>query len=130
MNMDIFEGNKQAISTILDSTETLPFLSDKRFVIVKESGLFQAGRKNDSEKMADYLQKIPDTTCILFLETEVDKRGKMYKAVVKNGYVAEMNGLSEKELLYWITRECKKNKFEIETKVASYLLHIVGGEMV
>lgn len=57
MNMDIFEGNKQAISTILDSTETLPFLSDKRFVIVKESGLFQAGRKNDSEKMADYLQK-------------------------------------------------------------------------
>ena len=50
MNMDIFEGNKQAISTILDSTETLPFLSDKRFVIVKESGLFQAGRKNDSEK--------------------------------------------------------------------------------
>lgn len=130
MNMDIFEGNKQAISTILDSTETLPFLSDKRFVIVKESGLFQAGRKNDSEKMADYLKKIPDTTCILFLETEVDKRGKIYKAVVKNGYVAEMNGLSEKELLYWITRECKKNKFEIETKVASYLLHIVGAEMV
>ena len=130
MNMDIFEGNKQAVSAILDSAETLPFFSDKRFIVVKESGLFQTGRKNDSEKMADYLKKIPDTTCILFLETEIDKRGKIYKSVAKNGYVAEMNGLSEKELLYWITRECKKNKFQIETKVAAYLLRIVGGEMI
>lgn len=130
MNFDIFEGNKQDIASILDSAETLPFLSDKRFLIVKESGLFQTGRKNDTEKIANYIKTIPDTTCILFVENDVDKRGKLYKVVAKYGYIAEMNGLSEKELLYWIIRECKKNKFEIETKIASYLLYVVGSDMI
>lgn len=130
MNMDIFEGNKQSVSSILDSAETLPFLSEKRLIIIKESGLFQQGRKNDTERMADYIQNIPSTTCILFVENDVDKRGKLFKAVSKYGYIAEMNGLSEKELLYWITRECKKNKFQIETKMAAYLLRTVGGEMI
>lgn len=130
MNADIFEGNKQSVSDILDCVETLPFLSDKRMVIVKNSGLFQTGRKNDSEKIAEYIKKIPETTCILFIEKEADKRGKLYKAVSKYGYVAEMNGLTEKELLYWITRECKKNKIQIETKIAVYLLRTVGGDML
>lgn len=130
MNFNIFEGNKQDVATILDSAETLPFLSDKRFLVVKESGLFQTGRKNDTEKVANYIKMIPDTTCVLFVENDVDKRGKLYKAVSKYGYIAEMNGLSEKELLYWIIRECKKNKFKIETKIASYLLYIVGSDMI
>ena len=74
MNIDIFEGNKQSISSILYSAETLPFLSEKRLVIVKESGLFQQGRKNDTEKIADYIKTIPSTTCILFIENDVNKR--------------------------------------------------------
>ena len=94
MNLDIFQGNKQAVSTILDSADTLPFLSERRLVIVKESELFQTGRKNDTEKMADYIKIIPNTTCILFIENEVDKRGKLYKAISKYGYIVEMNGLS------------------------------------
>ncbi|NDO45714.1 DNA polymerase III subunit delta [Clostridium sp. MD294] len=130
MNLDIFEGNKQDISAILDSADTLPFLSEKRLVIVKESELFQTGRKNDTEKMSDYIKTIPDTTCIVFIENAADKRGKLYKTISKYGYIAEMNGLSEKELLYWIIRECKRNKFQIETKIASYLLYVVGGEMI
>lgn len=130
MNFDIFEGDKQNIDIVLDSAETLPFLSDKRFLIIKQSGLFQVGRKNDTETIAEYISRIPDTTCILFLENDVDKRGKLYKAILKYGYIAEMNGLSEKELLYWIIRECKRNKFQIETKIASYLLYVVGSDMI
>ena len=30
MNMDIFEGNKQSVSSILDSAETLPFISTRK----------------------------------------------------------------------------------------------------
>ena len=31
--------------------------------------------------MSAYIENIPDTTCLLFVETEVDKRSRMYKAV-------------------------------------------------
>ncbi len=33
------------------------------------------------EVMAAYLPQVPDTTCLLFVESEVDKRSKLYKAV-------------------------------------------------
>lgn len=38
--------------------------------------------KNASE-MADYLPQMPDTTVIVFVEKEVDKRNKLYKYVNK-----------------------------------------------
>ena len=130
MNLDIFEGKKYSVSIILDSTETLPFLSQKRVVIIKESGLFQAGRKEDSEKMAEYIQNIPDTSCIIFVENEIDKRTKLYKSILKHGYVVEMNTPSEKELILWITKKCKENQLQIENHTAVYLLRTVGGEMI
>ncbi len=129
MNLDIFEGKKYTASDILDSADTLPFLSQKRVLIIKESGLLQSGRKEDSEKMAEYIKNIPDTTCIVFVENEIDKRTKLYKSILKHGYVAEMNHLSENEMLLWIQKKCKENHMQIENAVAVYLLRTVGGEM-
>lgn len=129
MNFDCFEDKKIAISTLLDTAETMPFLSEKRLVMVKNSGLFRTGRKEDSEKMADYLANIPESTCILFIEEEIDKRGRLYKAVGKNGYVVEFKPLSEKDLMVWIGRECKKNNLKMDGATASYLIRTVGGDM-
>lgn len=129
MNCDCFQDKKTEAAAILDAADTMPFLSDKRFVEVKDSGLFQAGRKNDSEKIANYIGNIPESTCLLFMEKEVDKRGKLYKAVVKNGYAVEFKGLSEKELITWMIREMKKRNIEVEAKTAVYLIRTVGDGM-
>ncbi len=129
MNYDCFEDKKIAVSTLIDAAETMPFLSDKRLIVVKNSGLFRVGRKDDSEKMAEYIANIPESTCILFIEEEIDKRGKLYKAVGKNGYAVEFKALSEKDLVTWISRECKKNNLKIEGATASYLIRTVGGDM-
>lgn len=48
MNTDVFNGAVD-INRIIDASETIPFMSDKRLLIIKDSGLFKAGRKNDSE---------------------------------------------------------------------------------
>ena len=40
--------------------------------------------------MSAYRTYIPDTTCLVFVETEVDKRNKLFKAVKKYGYTAEL----------------------------------------
>lgn len=81
MNYSIFEGKEVIVSTIIDTCETMPFFSDRKLVIVKNSGLFKSGKKEESEKLADWISVIPEYVVLLFLETEVDKRGRLYKQI-------------------------------------------------
>jgi len=129
MNFDTFEGKDIDINNIIDSADTLPFMSDKRLVIVKNSELFQNNRKNDTERMKQYLNDMPQSTCILFIENEIDKRNKLYKTVKTIGHCIEFVSPKENELVTWLQKEFKNNNKIIETKTAVYMLRNIGTDM-
>lgn len=129
MNYTFFSEKGAVISTIIDGAETLPFLAERRFIVIKESGLFAAGRKDDSERMSEYVANIPKSSCLLFIEETIDKRGKLYKAIVKQGYVVEMKSLSDKELSRFLIGESKKSGLVLGEAVADYFCRTVGGSM-
>ena len=54
------------------------------------------------------MKNMPETACFLFVEQEVDKRGRLYKAVKEKGRVAELGIQDEKTLLYWIAGNMKR----------------------
>lgn len=70
-----------------------------------------------------------DTACLLFVENEADKRGKMYKAVKSKGRVVEMARQDEKTLLYWVAGNVKKEGYKIKEQTARYLLSTTGTDM-
>lgn len=129
MNYSVYEGKKISVSDIIDMAQTQPFLSEKRVLLVKNSGLFQTGRKDETEKMTAYVSNIAESTCIIFSEEEVDKRGKLYKAVSKEGYVVEFKPMAEKDLISWIVKKLQKKHIQIEAGTAAYLVRFVGGDM-
>ena len=75
------------------------------------------------------MKNIPETTCFLFVENEVDKRGKMYKAVKEKGRIVEMGRQDEKTLLYWIAGNVKKEGRQIKESTARYLVSKTGTDM-
>ena len=81
MNFSSFEGNDINQKEIIDLAETLPFFADRRMILIEDSGLF----KKSAEELADYMASVPETTCFVFVEKEIDKKTKMYKAVNKIG---------------------------------------------
>ena len=100
MNFDVLEGKKATAAAIMDAAETLPFLNEKRLVLVKNSEFFRKnGRKEEGEFLLDFVSNIPESTCIVFLEEKVEKTGKLYKAIAKRGMVVEFLPLKEKEML-------------------------------
>gem|GEM_PF-51870 len=66
-NLDILDGRETGIETIVNIAGTLPFLSDKRLVIVKNADFFKARRKGQgkntgkSEEGTGNGDKVPDT---------------------------------------------------------------------
>lgn len=129
MNLNVFEGKDFEIDFLIDTCETFPFMAEKRLIIIKNSQLFRAGRKDDTEKICAYLARLPESSCILFIEEEVDKRGKLYKTVQKQGSVTEFLPLKENELVAWIKREFKNSGKEIENKDVIHMLRTVGTDM-
>jgi len=128
MNMDVFEGKVDA-ARIIESAETQPFMAERRLVVVTSSGLFQSGRKDDAESMANFVKDIPESTVMLFIEQDVDKRGKLYKSVVEHGLVKEAATPKEAELVDWAVKLCASFGAKLPKPVAVYLIRNISADM-
>jgi len=130
MNHDLFEEKRATAAAIMDAAETLPFLSDKRLVTVKNSEFFQkGGRKEEGERLKEFLADIPETTCLLFIEEKVEKTNGLYKAVVKHGQAIEFKKPTEKDLSVWIKKICKDHGVEMTDGVLNLFLQTVDHDM-
>ena len=104
MNLSVYTGKNVDPKAVIDQAETMPFFADKRLILLEDTGFF----KNASPELADYIKSMPDTTCMVFVEEEVDKRGKLYKAVKSVGRIVEFGRQDERSLMRWILSSVKK----------------------
>ncbi len=125
MNFTRFTGDKVTEGEIIDLAETLPFFAEKRLILVKDTGLF----KRASEQLADYIGNLPESTVIIFSEAEVDKRGRLYKAVSKAAYVCEFTEQKEDTLRIWGAAILKRNGLRITADNMSYIITCTGTDM-
>ncbi|MEE0753247.1 DNA polymerase III subunit delta [Frisingicoccus sp.] len=98
MNYSYFEGKNISVKALIDLGETLPFFSERRLIVVENSGFFSSAQ----EELAAYLKEMPETTCFIFVERDVDKRNKLYKAVSSLGYAANMAPPDSRMMMRWI----------------------------
>lgn len=125
MNYSYYEGKGISIPEVIDLAETMPFFADRRLIVIENSGFF----KNAAPELADYIKGMPETVTFLFIEEEVDKRGKMYKAVKDKGRVVELSLQDEKTLLLWVASAVKREQKRIQESAARYLIQQVGTDM-
>lgn len=125
MNYAKYEGDGFSVGEIIDLAETLPFFSDRRIIVMSDSGLF----KKSSEEMAEYLGQIQETTFFIFVESEVDKRCKTYKAAAKAGSAVEFTLPDEKTIAAWMGRRLKDAHKTISREAWSEFLNRAGDSM-
>ena len=73
MNFARFEGKGLDVDELIRLADTMPFFAERRLILIEDSGFFKSG----SEALVKYLPEMPDTTCLVFAESEVDKRNKL-----------------------------------------------------
>ena len=125
MNYAYYEGKGIDVKEIIDLAETMPFFSERRLIVVENSGFF----KNAAPVLAEYMKDIPETTYFVFVESEVDKRGKLYKAVKDKGRIVELARQDEKTLVRWIYGNVKKEGKQITESSIHYVLSKCGTDM-
>ena len=125
MNYHYFEGKAAEIGEVIDLAETMPFFADKRVIVLENTGWLQ----KSGDAMAEYLEDICESACIIFVESQVDKRTKLYKALKKNGRVSEFKQQEEATLKKWILSMLSKDGKKITGQAMDFLLERVGTDM-
>lgn len=127
VNYNYYEGKGMNVNEIIGLSDTMPFFSEKRLILMEDSGFFKGG--SGAEEMSEYMEQIPDTTCLLFVESEVDKRSKAYKAVKKYGYAAELAHQDTAQLAKWAAGILSRNGRKITGRTMEFFLSKTGEDM-
>lgn len=125
MNFTAFSGDGINPKEIIDLAETLPFFADSRLILIEDSGFF----KKSPEELADYFAEVPKTTRFLFVEKDVDKRSKLYKALTKMGNAVEFKQQTEEILSRWVGSRIKKEGKNITRDAYNLFIQKTGTDM-
>ena len=125
MNNHFYEGKNVSVGEIIDLAETLPFLAQRRVIFMDNSGLFKSG----GEQMAEYLGAQNESTVLIFTESEVDKRSKLFKALQARGCAVEFAAQDENTLKRWVAGTLGKEGKKITESTAELFLNKTGTDM-
>ncbi len=130
-NLDIIDGKEIILDQVISSIETLPFMDERKIVIIKDFELLKGKKKNfsdsDEKYLIDHLDNIPESTVLVFIVYgDIDKRKNIVKKISKNGIVCNCDKLSDMDLFKWVKKKFESREVVIENAQVMYFIDSEG----
>ncbi|MBU0981091.1 DNA polymerase III subunit delta [Patescibacteria group bacterium] len=127
MNLEELDGNS-SLPNLKNSLRALPFLAEKRLVILKN---FMADQNADTQRdLIPSLENLPETTVLLMVEmSQPDKRTALYKFLAQAATAKAFTKPKGPLLTGWIIKQAQSHKSQIDSSSASYLASLIGDNL-
>lgn len=122
MGVERFDGEEHAADRMRESLGSLPFLTTRKLVVLREP----SKQKAFVEHISDVLQEIADTTDLIIVEPKLDKRLSYYKTLKKQTDFRESNQLDARGLVTWAMEYIKAQGGRMSGTDAQLLVDRVG----
>lgn len=140
-NFNLVDGEETSIQQIVTLAETLPFMGERRLIVVRNPPFLKAGSQpgKSMKKLAGegenillkYLASPLLTTCLVFVTAgEVDKRRKLFQEIVKAGKAVEFTKLRKGDLAKWLQKEARLAGKKILPEAVEILLESCRGRLL
>jgi len=135
LNTTLLNGSSLTLGELRQACDALPFLSDRRLVIVGNYLARLGGRSKEGttlDALAEYLPTMPDTTRLIFIEDEpLPQTHPIVKLAEKHpdGQVRAFDGPGRGELSDWIMRRVERKAATVERPAADALAAAVGNDL-
>ncbi len=125
LNSTVLAGRTLKLSDLAVACEAVPFLTDRRLVLVSDAlKHLKAGKARDD--MRSYLEQVPPTCDLVFVEDEVDKRSSLFTYLKKHGEVREFAPRQGTELARWLIERATHLDARLNQQTAQHLITYVG----
>ncbi len=127
MNENRFEAPET--DELIAAVETVPFMSDRRLVVVRDHPAITSSRTEPDEALLACLTRIPPSTVLLFYNVLPAKHQQIRNAVQKQGGLVQFTPLKGQELTSFVTRAFRDLGRECDDRTAEYLIFIAGTDL-
>ncbi len=128
MNLTVIEGRKITRNALAIACEAVPFLSDRRLVVVEGMlKMLKAGKARD--EIQAYLPTVPPTTDLVFVEgDDFDKRSSVFTYLKKSAEVREFQPRQGADLQRWLHQRVRALGVNISPDASAMLVEYVGSD--
>ncbi len=148
LNVTVLDGRKVALGELQHAADAIPFLADKRLVIVDGLLTRLASRKpkaSDGDESAstgaakelldgllNYLPRLPETTRLVFVEPQaLNATHPVIKLASqqKGKTVVEFKQPNVNDLPRWINERARQHGGAFDAKASARLANLIGGDL-
>jgi DNA polymerase-3 subunit delta len=139
-NTSIFDGQKLTPDELKNVGETVPFLAEKRLVIIQGLlGRFEIrgrpkktgnrGGNNNAKSFAEAMSQIPESTVIVLTDGRIRSTNPLLKLLAPLGEMRSFPLLREPKLKQWIEKEVSAQGAAISPPAVDLLAKMVGANL-
>jgi len=126
LNQSVLEAPET--DQLIAAAETLPFLADRRLIVVRNHPAL-TGRAEGDDRLAAYLPSVPASTVLLFYcEQKPDGRKKLYTLIKKMNGIVTFSPLRDRELTAFVTSAFRDLGKECDERTADFLIFTCGSD--
>ncbi|UCD08784.1 MAG: DNA polymerase III subunit delta [Dehalococcoidales bacterium] len=145
MSTTVLDGNQLTFEELKNVCETIPFMTEKRLVIVEGLlGRFESGtrarrqtktskkskKQEEAEVFADYLTGgIPDSTILVVTEGTVSGDNPIFKSLAGKAVTRSFALPRDAKLREWVQKRVKDEGGEISPRAVHLLARLVGSNL-
>ncbi|MDM7881898.1 DNA polymerase III subunit delta [Staphylococcus borealis] len=130
IKFNLYETN---ISTIIEEALTMPFISEKKAIVVKNSFIFTGEKVNkdlqpNNEQVIEFLEKYDGDNLVIFeiYSNKLDERKKLTKSLKKTSKLTKVEQMSEQEIKSWIQNQLHENFKDIKQDALNLFIELTG----
>ena len=143
-NTTTLDGQQVALDQLRTVCETVPFLAERRLVIVHGLlGRFEpqgksrrqrktaplTEQKSEYKSFADYLSNVPDSTVLVLIDGRIRSNNPLLKELSAKAEARSFPILREAKLRQWIEREVAEQGASMSPQAVDLLAKLVGGNL-
>ena len=141
-NTTILDGQQISLDQLRTVCGTLPFLAERRLVIVngllerfkpkvslKRKKGYETHQKNEYKLFGDYIHGIPDTTVLVLIDGKLKGDNPLLKEISGKAEVRTFPLLRGTKLRQWIQKHIAKEGGSISPQAVALLAKLVGGNL-
>ncbi|MDD4923963.1 MAG: DNA polymerase III subunit delta [Dehalococcoidales bacterium] len=143
-NTSVFDGKKLVPGELAAVAQAMPFLSEKRLIIVE--GLLErfssdvpksrgkkttraSTKQNDIESFINIFTNLPESTVAVLIDGEMGKNNLLFDGISPKAKVSSFPQLKGDKLIQWIKKRVIKEDGKISPEAVKLLEKQVGGDL-
>lgn len=137
LTLSVFEADSVDQKTISSEARTVPFLAERRLVVVRKA--HRLSLRSKKAPIGLYLEHPCQTTCLVLIAAQMgerkrqgeraeklDRRSKLFSLAVQHGVAVNFPNLNRSEIIQWIRNEVSRFGKTISPQAAAELQQLSG----